>query len=214
MRRLDVRLVKRRKSDIDKTLISKVKRISKIRKGSKFSRFFKYIFENKKIKRLLGTNLAFLVMASSFLPNQVSNQIDYNEEVQEVTSLPLVTQTQKGIQAPLKKIRLTQKYSFFHPGIDLDGETGDSVYPIMPGIVQLTGYSRFGYGNSILINHGGGITSLYAHLSKIEVEQGQKVTHETKIGEMGATGRSFGDHLHLEVREDGVSINPLFVLEE
>jgi murein DD-endopeptidase MepM/ murein hydrolase activator NlpD len=82
----------------------------------------------------------------------------------------------------------------------------------MVGVIENVSYSRFAYGNAVIINHGNGITSLYAHLSIVEAEEGQEVTMDTKLGEMGATGRSFGDHLHLEVRDHGRAINPLSVL--
>ena len=82
----------------------------------------------------------------------------------------------------------------------------------MDGRVFAINYSRYAYGNAILIYHGSEITSLYAHLSKINVTPNQEVTTDMVIGEMGATGRSFGDHLHLEIRDNGVPINPLTVL--
>ena len=68
------------------------------------------------------------------------------------------------------------------------------------------------YGNAILINHGSGFLSLYAHLSKILVKKDDIVTNQTVIGKIGATGRAFGDHLHLEIYENGKTINPLSVL--
>ena len=63
-----------------------------------------------------------------------------------------------------------------------------------------------------MIDHGNKLSSLYAHLSKIEVEEGQEVTMDTEIGRMGATGRAFGDHLHLEVYDHGKAVNPLTIL--
>jgi murein DD-endopeptidase MepM/ murein hydrolase activator NlpD len=82
----------------------------------------------------------------------------------------------------------------------------------MAGFVEEISYSRLAYGNAVIVNHGNKITSLYAHLSKIEVEKGQEVNIETKLGEMGATGRAWGDHLHLEIRDHGYPINPFSVL--
>ena len=82
----------------------------------------------------------------------------------------------------------------------------------MAGIVEAIDQSKYAYGNAILINHGNEITSLYAHLSKIEVGVNQEVTIETEVGKMGATGHASGDHLHLEIRDHGKPINPLSLL--
>jgi murein DD-endopeptidase MepM/ murein hydrolase activator NlpD len=82
----------------------------------------------------------------------------------------------------------------------------------MDGVVAEIQHSRFAYGNAVIINHDGNLTSLYAHLSKIDVKEGQSITTLTKIGEMGATGHAFGDHLHLEIRKNGLPINPFSIL--
>ena len=94
----------------------------------------------------------------------------------------------------------------------MDGLTGDPITPIRKGKVLSISRSKFAYGNSIIVDHGEGMTSLYAHLSKIEVVEGQEVDTFDEIGKMGATGRSSGDHLHLEIRDHGVPVNPLTVL--
>ncbi|OGM02605.1 hypothetical protein A2115_01150 [Candidatus Woesebacteria bacterium GWA1_41_8] len=82
----------------------------------------------------------------------------------------------------------------------------------MAGVVQAASYTKIGYGNAVLISHGNDMTSLYAHLSKIEVKVGDVVESSTEIGKMGATGHATGPHLHLEIRDHGVPINPLSVL--
>jgi murein DD-endopeptidase MepM/ murein hydrolase activator NlpD len=120
--------------------------------------------------------------------------------------------TERVVQYPVVKVSITQGFKVFHPGLDLDGITGDPIKPIKKGVVEAVSRSKFAYGNAIIVNHGDNITSLYAHLSKIFVAEGDEVTTNTVIGEMGATGRSFGDHLHLEVRDNGVPVNPYLVL--
>jgi len=179
------------------------------KKGNKFSRYFRLLFENERIKKVIGTNLAVLIIASSLLPTPTSGSQE--ADVNSISS-PLVLNTEEGIQFPLKDIKITQSFRFYHAGVDFDGVTGDAIYPIMAGIVSKVEYSRFNYGKSVIISHGEEIESLYAHLSKIEVVEGQEVTKETKLGEMGATGRAFGDHLHLEIHENGNTINPLTIL--
>ena len=207
--RLDLHLVRKRGESIDIPLFPNLKAIKKTRSGNKISRFFSHIFGHKKIKKVFGVNIALFVFASSLLPNQTLGV----ENVNNLTlSTPIILTTQKGVQYPLKNIKITQGYKFFHPGIDFDGITSDPIYPITSGIVETTEYSKFGYGNNVLINHGSGVTSLYAHLSKIEVTEGQEVNNTTEIGKVGATGRAKGDHLHLEIHENGKPINPLTIL--
>lgn len=168
------------------------------------------LFEHKHIKKLLGTNIAGVIAFTALTPNIVA----YNNQIQNnLNGSQINLQTQNSVSYPVKKISITQGYSFLHPAIDFDGITGDPIYSIKKGIVISTNYSRFSYGNHIIVDHGGGITSLYAHLSKINVNNGDLVDTNTVIGEMGASGRSFGDHLHLEVRENGQKINPIAILQ-
>jgi murein DD-endopeptidase MepM/ murein hydrolase activator NlpD len=185
-------------------------KVLRARAGSKFSRFFRHVFENKRIKKILGTNIALIIVLSSFVPVRATSDIEPEQTVISEEATPLVTQS--GIQYPVEKIKITQGYKFYHPGIDLDGITGDLIQPVMAGVVENISYSRFAYGNAVIVNHGNKITSLYAHLSKIEVEEGEEVTIKTKLGEMGATGQSWGDHLHLEIRDHNYPINPFSVL--
>lgn len=206
--RLKISLVKRRKTLDEEPLLPDLGKVFRSRKGNKLSRFFRLLFENNKIKKLIGTNFIALIVLSSFAPVSANTQV---AEVKNVTT-PTILSTESAVQFPVKKVIITQNYHFFHPGIDLDGVTGDAIYPIMAGAVEKVEYSVFGYGKAVLIAHSGSTKSFYAHLSKIEVVEGQEATKDTKIGEIGATGRAFGDHLHLEVHENGKPINPLSIL--
>jgi murein DD-endopeptidase MepM/ murein hydrolase activator NlpD len=71
----------------------------------------------------------------------------------------------------------------------------------------------YGYGNRVMIDHGNGYRTLYAHLSQVYVVPGQTVARGAAIGKMGSTGRSTGIHLHFEVIRNGVYLNPLSVLQ-
>ena len=95
-----------------------------------------------------------------------------------------------------------------HTGIDIDNRSRPAIFAAQPGTVQFAGWLG-GYGNLIIVDHGGGITTYYAHLEKFYVSRGEKVGKGAAIAKMGSTGRSTGPHLHFEVRKNGRPINPL-----
>ncbi len=97
-----------------------------------------------------------------------------------------------------------------HPGVDIDGETGDPVVAAEFGTVSWAGEAPkgwTGYGLLVVIDHEGFQTG-YAHLSRVDVAVGQVVTAGTPIGAIGRTGFATGSHLHFEVRVDGKHVNP------
>lgn len=94
-----------------------------------------------------------------------------------------------------------------HFGIDLAGNTGEAVYAADAGVIVYAGWNDYGYGNMIMIDHGNGFQSLYAHLSAFNVGCGQSVGQGEGIGAVGSTGRSSGAHLHFELMA-GSKVNP------
>lgn len=98
--------------------------------------------------------------------------------------------------------------SAMHAGIDLAGPTGTPIYATADGVVSRSEYAG-AYGNLVELNHGQGIQTRYAHLSRLIAKQGQRVSRGDLIGLMGSTGRSTGPHLHYEVRIDGRAVNPI-----
>jgi len=96
----------------------------------------------------------------------------------------------------------------FHTGQDIDAQTGDPVVAGARGTVAFAGVQN-GYGNLVVIDHGGGLTSRYGHLSHIDVTQGQTVERGQFIGKVGSTGRSTGPHLHYEIRINDEPVDPL-----
>lgn len=98
-----------------------------------------------------------------------------------------------------------------HPGIDFDGVTGDPVIVASDGRVTHAARAPRGYGGYgllVVIDHGNGVESLYAHLSRIDVALGAPVVVGQSVGAIGTTGRSTGSHLHFEIRRDGVPVDP------
>lgn len=95
-----------------------------------------------------------------------------------------------------------------HSGIDIDGGAGDPVYAADNGVVVYAGWNNWGYGNVIVLNHGNGWQTLYAHLSALYVGCGQSVFQGSSIGAFGSTGNATGPHLHFEMMYNGTKVNP------
>ena len=115
-----------------------------------------------------------------------------------------------GMVWPTVGHTLTQYFSWGHPGVDIANHIGTPVYAADSGVVLIAqgGYNG-GYGNTIVIDHGGGKKTRYGHASKLLVKPGDVVTKGEEIMLMGSTGRSTGPHLHFEVIINGTKYNPL-----
>jgi len=109
---------------------------------------------------------------------------------------------------PTSGYRITQYFSWKHFAVDIADHIGTPLYAADSGVVETAGWGT-GYGNQIVVNHGGGKKTRYAHLSKFYVSVGDKVTKGQTIGAMGSTGWSTGSHIHFEVIINGVKYNPL-----
>jgi Membrane proteins related to metalloendopeptidases len=96
-----------------------------------------------------------------------------------------------------------------HQGIDLAGKRGEPIYAVGNGKIVEVGFNFFGYGNEIVIDHGFGYKTRYAHLDKIFVKEGDVVERGDEIAALGNTGKSTGDHLHYEVIYRDRRVNPL-----
>jgi murein DD-endopeptidase MepM/ murein hydrolase activator NlpD len=94
-----------------------------------------------------------------------------------------------------------------HRGLDIAAPTGTDIRPVRGGEVVFAG-ERGGFGNTVIIDHGDGWSSIYAHCDTIDVRSGQHVTSEQVIAAVGSTGRSTGPHLHLEIHRNGEAVDP------
>jgi murein DD-endopeptidase MepM/ murein hydrolase activator NlpD len=130
-------------------------------------------------------------------------------------SLPMTVSIIKEIIPTFKwplNGQISTNYSRWHPGIDVPQPKGTPVKPIAEGTVSVVENSRWGYGKSVIVTHTSGYASRYAHLSTIEVKVGDKVTADSNLGQVGSTGRSTGNHLHMEIYANGKTVNPVVAL--
>ena len=98
--------------------------------------------------------------------------------------------------------------SILHAGVDIGADSGTPIKAAQSGVVVSAGWIS-GYGNATILDHGGGITTLYGHQSAFMVSEGQKVTQGQSIGRVGCTGSCTGPHLHFEVRINGTPVDPM-----
>jgi LysM repeat protein len=112
---------------------------------------------------------------------------------------------------PTKSTRITQYYHWLHSAIDIGAKLGEPIFASRAGRIERAGWST-GYGYNIIIDHGGGVKTLYAHMSKFYVKRGDQVQQGEPIGEIGSTGWSTGPHVHFEIIINGTKVNPLSYL--
>lgn len=101
----------------------------------------------------------------------------------------------------------TLKIKKYHAGIDIAAPIGTPIRCCSSGKVTFSGW-KSGYGEVVIVDHGNGLQTFYAHCSKLEVKIGQVVTSGQRIALVGKTGRATGSHLHFEIRRNGVALNP------
>lgn len=125
---------------------------------------------------------------------------------------PLVWPTMGRVSLEFGKPHLP--YQLLHTGIDIANAKGTDITPFMEGTIIYAAETKIGFGKHIIIDHGNNLTSIYAHLDKILVYKGQKVTIDQVIGKMGSTGWSTGPHLHFQINVFGIPVNPRSFLRE
>jgi len=161
---------------------------------------------------VIERNQANISHLHSFLPELSEDLFQLKEDVTdyklEMAATPSIWPTQGRVtsefgprSAPFSGRRE------FHYGIDIAGPRGTPIYAVADGIIDLATYRR-GLGNTVIIEHGYGYRTVYAHLSDFEVSEGQEIEEGELIGSMGSTGFSTGPHLHYEVHVDGVAVEP------
>ncbi|MCL4397763.1 M23 family metallopeptidase [Patescibacteria group bacterium] len=171
-------------------------------------KYARLVLRKRELKRPAGVGIVALTTAVILIHN-LSNIGGSAALAVSGPVAPLIDATTKAsIQKPINYDVETRGFSWFHTGADLAAPTGTQVRAIMTGTVVAVNHELFGYGNHIIIDHAEGLESLYGHLSRTEVEPGQKVNAGEEIGLSGSTGFSTGPHLHLEIHQNGQLINP------
>ncbi|HET6555008.1 MAG TPA: M23 family metallopeptidase [Dyella sp.] len=116
------------------------------------------------------------------------------------------------VDACIISSRFGARWGKMHKGLDLAAETGEPVYAIAAGTVIYAGNGLRGYGNVVILRHDRNLTSLYAHNSELKVKQGDTVVQGQLISLLGSTGHSTGPHVHFEIREGDVAVDPMLRL--
>jgi len=165
------------------------------------------MFEKKSIKSAFGGFMSVASLASGliFLPSNqdaiAANIQPFNQEV--------AIETKRSFSNVLPEYTgISQSFHFGHPGIDITAPVGSKIYPIKDGTVESMSNTYWNYGRSVVIDHGNGMKTLYAHMGKIFVEEGQVVTADKPLGEVGMTGKTTGPHLHMEIIKSENRVNP------
>ncbi len=169
-----------------------------------------------------GVNVSEIVQKN---PSLDINQLHENQEIRipianmkknriEIASLASRATVNNALAWPVKGIITStygQRWGGFHQGIDIwnERELNSPIAAALPGTVSFAGWSNSGYGRLVIIDHGNGIQTYYAHLNRVNVKEQQRVRQGDVVGYMGNTGNSLGVHLHFELRLKEHPINPL-----
>lgn len=130
-----------------------------------------------------------------------------NKTLSRGGSIPTIISASLPVQGKLSS-KYGPRWGRQHAGIDISAPTGTDVFASMGGKVTFSGWDNGGYGNLVIIDHGNGLQSYYAHNSKLLVEKGEYVNKGTQIADVGSTGNSTGPHSHFEIRKNGSPVNP------
>ena len=188
--------------------------LPKTRTSNPFSKLLRPALQHRRLKTILGANLTgamILVGSVSASPGDLESFPE--AETQVISEETVMVTTQTRFQKPFTTTGISQGFYRFHRGVDLRAPIGTVIKPIAPGEVIEVVYGRFGYGHYVLVAHGNNMASLYAHMGIVRVNAGDKVTRESHLGTVGTTGWSTGSHLHLEIYDQGVALNPKQVVD-
>ncbi len=167
------------------------------------------VFAEEELNQFLRYDLGLLRRRTELLQSELDDvEGEFIAKSEMLESTPSILPTQGWISSTFNyRIDPFTKRRTWHNGLDISCPTGTPIYAPARGKISFRGYHG-GYGNLIEVNHGNGITTKYAHLSKFNVSKGQMVKRGDLIGFVGNTGRSTAPHLHYEVYKDDKAVNP------
>lgn len=199
---------------VTETYTEKVKYETVTEKSGKYSK-------GETVLKQEGKNGKNKITARVYYTNgkEYKREVVSTEVIKKPQTKKLVKGTGKGqlkLSSPLKKSSgyyIGSPYGeyrggYYHQGIDMIVGYGTNIYAAASGTVEEATYSYYGWGNTVLINHGNGLKTRYAHASSLSVKVGDKVSRGEVIAHVGSTGDSTCNHLHYEVYKNGVRVNP------
>lgn len=183
--------------------------------SNRLSRVIRQKIEGRPLSEIIGIPLiSFAFFAAIVVPQTQAGFSAAEVYLDTQTTMVNAVVTASRFRWPLATFGISQFSSGWHTALDLTNPAGTPIYPVTDGKVILVASQFNGYGKHVIVAHDNAMTSTYAHLSKIKVSEGQVVTKDTELGTVGATGWATGNHLHLEIHQDGVALNPMEVLPQ
>lgn len=157
----------------------------------------------------LSLRMAFQVKSFGAIENMVKNKEKLLAAIPSIQ--PISNRTLNRVASGYGyRIDPVYKDRRLHPGLDFTAPIGTPIYAAADGVVKDAGFNTGGYGNRVVVNHGFGYETLYAHMVRIKARVGTKVKRGEVIGYVGSTGKSTGPHLHYEVHKNGIQLDPIY----
>ncbi len=157
----------------------------------------------------LSLRMAFQVKSFVAIENMVKNKEKLLAAIPSIQ--PISNRTLNRVSSGFGyRIDPVYKDRRLHPGLDFTAPIGTPIYAAADGVVKDAGFNTGGYGNRVVVNHGFGYETLYAHMVRIKARVGTKVKRGEVIGYVGSTGKSTGPHLHYEVHKNGIQLDPIY----
>jgi murein DD-endopeptidase MepM/ murein hydrolase activator NlpD len=187
----------------------------------------KMIEKLEELKKVGGMSQDQLIVSATEALNRLHNRVNYQQKsFDKITELierkedllAAIPAIQPVSNKQLERVasgfgyRIDPVYKIpkMHAGLDFTANTGTPIYVTADGTVKTSGFNNGGYGNHVVINHGFGYETLYAHMVRIKARVGQKVKRGEVIGWVGNTGKSTGPHLHYEVHKNDNPLDPIY----
>ena len=157
----------------------------------------------------LSLRMAYQVKSFGAIENMVKNKEKLLAAIPSIQ--PISNRTLNRVSSGFGyRIDPVYKDRRLHPGLDFTAPIGTPIYAAADGVVKDAGFNTGGYGNRVVVNHGFGYETLYAHMVRIKARVGTRVKRGEVIGYVGSTGKSTGPHLHYEVHKNGTQLDPIY----